>query len=107
VRHRALTGGTNRVLRFRNDGIDYITASSGDSRSWRWTDLQALSDSDPYHLFVFGYKDTYTFDLRALLSRNLINWAMDEIYAHTESTEGPGGSILNAPAGGAAGEQDE
>ncbi len=107
ARHRTLTGGTNGVLRFRNDGIDYITASPGDSRSWRWADLQTLSDPDPYHLFVFGYKDTYTFDLKAPLSRNLINWAMDQIYAHTESTKEPDSSGARQPDEGTAGEQHE
>ena len=85
VRHRTLTGGTNGVLRFRKEGIDYITRSKGDSRSWRWADLQSLSDPDPYQLFVFGYRDTYTFDLKAALSRSLIDCATDEIYAHNES----------------------
>jgi hypothetical protein len=107
VRHRTLTGGTNGVLRFRNDGIDYVSASPGDSRSWRWADLQTLSDPDPYHLLVFGYKDTYTFDLKASLPRNLINWAMDQIYAHNESTEEPDSSVPNKSARSAAGEQDE
>ena len=107
VRHRTLTGGTNGMLRFRSDGIDYVTASSGDGRSWRWADLQTLSDPDPYHLSVFGYKDTYTFELKAPLSRNLVNWAMDQIYAHSESTQEPSRSIPNESARSAAGEQDE
>jgi hypothetical protein len=83
--HRALSGGTNGELRFRNDGIDYVTASKEDSRSWRWADLQTLSDPDPYHLFVFGYRDTYTFDLKAPLPRGLFDRAADEIYAHNQS----------------------
>lgn len=83
--HRALAGGTNGVLRFRKDGIDYVTASKEDSRSWRWADLQTLSDPDPYHLFIFGYRDTYTFDLKAPLPRGLFDRAADEIYAHNQS----------------------
>jgi hypothetical protein len=83
VRHRTLAGGTNGVLRFRSGGIDYVTNSKDDSRSWRWADLQTLSDPDPYHLFLFGYRDTYTFDLKAPLSRALFNRATDEIYKHS------------------------
>ncbi len=85
VRHRALTGGSNGVLRFRNGGIDYVTNAKDDSRSWRWADLKTLSDPDPYHLFIFGYRDTYTFDLKAPLSRTLFNHATDEIYAHSDA----------------------
>lgn len=83
--HRALAGGTNGVLRFRQDGVDYVTSSKEDSRSWRWTDLETLSEPDPYHLFVFGYRDTYTFDLKAPLPRALFDRATDAIYAHNVS----------------------
>ena len=83
--HRALSGGTNGELRFRKDGIDYVTVSNEDSRSWRWADLQTLSDPDPYHLFIFGYRDTYTFDLKTPLPRGLFDRVADEIYAHNQS----------------------
>ncbi len=96
VRHRAFASGTNGVLRFRQDGIDYVTASREDSRSWRWADLQTLSDPDPYHLSIFGYRDTYTFDLKAPLSRKLLDWAADQIFMHNESVNG---SVVAAPNG--------
>lgn len=107
VRHRTLTGGTNGMLRFRKEGIDYVATSSGDSRSWRWADLQTLSDPDANHLFVFGFRDTYTFDLKAPLSRKVFDWATDEIYQHTESADEPVGSIPNEPANSVAKEHDE
>jgi hypothetical protein len=80
--HRTLTGGTNGTLRFREDGIDYITGVAGDNRSWRWNDLQTLSKPDPYHLLVFGYRDTYTFDLKEPLPQSLLNRATDEVASH-------------------------
>ena len=107
VRHRTLTGGTNGVLRFRKEGIDYVAGAAGDSRSWRWADLQTLSDPDAYHLFVFGFRDTYTFDLKAPLSRKVFDWATDEIYQHTESADEPGASIPNQSLNGGAKEHDE
>ena len=85
VRHRGLMHGTNGVLRVRKGGIDYVTASKGDSRSWRWADIQTLSEPDPYHLYLFGYRDTYTFDLKAPLSRALFRFATDEIYGAAEA----------------------
>jgi hypothetical protein len=80
--HRTVRGGTNGVLRFRDGGIDYVTSVSGDSRSWRWADLQTLSDPDPYHLFVFGYRDTYTFDLKEALPQSLFYRLVDALDAH-------------------------
>ncbi|MGC0775128.1 MAG: hypothetical protein WB543_19495 [Candidatus Acidiferrum sp.] len=85
VRRSGHFGGSNGVLRFRQQGIDYITVQPGESRSWRWADLQTLSNPDPYHLFVFGYRDTYAFELKATLSREVLNHASDEIWAHNEN----------------------
>ncbi len=99
VRHRTLAGGTNGVLQFRNGGIEYITNSKDDSRSWRWADLETLSNPDPYHLFLFGYRDTYTFDLKAPLSPALFDRATDAIYAHNESIPvyAPGTTLRTNP----------
>lgn len=80
ARHRQLRGGTNGILRFRSDGIDYVANASGDSRSWRWADLQTLSAPDSYHLLVFGYRDNYTFDLKEPVSRTLIDEASMHIF---------------------------
>ncbi len=92
--HRTRTGGTNGILRFGDSGMEYVTSSSGDSRSWRWADLQTISNPAPYSLFVFGYRDTYTFDLKEPLSRALLNRLTDEIYSHgTEGRTGDGPEI--------------
>lgn len=107
VHHRVLASGTNGVLRFRQGGIDYVTSSRGDSRSWRWADLQTLSDPDPYHLLLFGFRDTYTFDLKAPLSRKLLDWAADEIFTHNESTDAPAGMKSISPESGASGARHE
>jgi hypothetical protein len=81
--HRTVRGGTNGTLRIRDGGIDYVTDVAGDSRSWRWADLQTLSDPDPYHLFVFGYRDTYTFDLKEPLPQSLFYRLIDAVDAHS------------------------
>ena len=94
--HRTSTGGTNGVLRFRDDGIDYVTSIAGDSRSWRWADLETVSEADPYHLLVFGYRDSYTFDLKKQLSRSLFNHVSDEIWAHSESEMRDGSVALQS-----------
>jgi len=81
--HRSLAGGTNGILRFRDGGIDYVTGAPDDSRSWRWADLQTLSSPDPYHLLAFGYRDTYSFDLKELLPQSLYYRLVDEIDAQS------------------------
>lgn len=81
--HRSLAGGTNGILRFRDGGIDYVTNATDDSRSWRWADLQTLSFPDPYHLLAFGYRDTYSFDLKETLPQALYYRLVDEIDARS------------------------
>lgn len=79
--HRTGTGGTNGTLRFRDGGIDYLTTAPGDSRSWRWADLQTISNPEPYQLFLFGYRDTYTFDLKERLPQLLSHHLIDALDA--------------------------
>jgi hypothetical protein len=86
--HRRVAGGTNGVLRFRDGGIDYVTGVAGDSRSWRWADLQTLSLPDPYHLLVFGYRDTYNFDLKEVLPQALYSRSVQAIDAHNGAAYG-------------------
>ena len=83
--HRALTGGTNGVLRVREDGIDYVSSTASDSRSWRWADLETVSNPDPWHLLVYAYRDTCVFDLKERVSRETLNHISDEIWTHNDS----------------------
>ena len=82
--HSTRIGGTNGALRFRDSGIDYVTSIPGDSRSWRWGDIQTLSNPDAYHLTVFGYLETYSFDLKERLEQKTYDTLNDEVYRHHE-----------------------
>lgn len=84
VHHRAVFSGSNGVLRFRQGGIDYVTNTPGDSRSWRWEDIQTLSEPNPYRLYVFGYQDTFTFDVKEPIDRALFDRATAAISAYAE-----------------------
>lgn len=94
VRRSKHYGGSNGLLRIRRQGIDYVTAQPRQSRSWRWLDLQTVSNPDPYHLFVFGYRDSYAFDLKGSLTRQVFNHISDEIWTHNEGEMRGGGVIL-------------
>jgi len=84
VHHRTKTGGTNGMLRFREEGIDYVTSSRGDSRSWRWADLEILSGLSPYTLFLSGYRETYTFDLKEPVPHSVLDRATNAIVLYAE-----------------------
>jgi hypothetical protein len=82
--HRTALGGSksNGILRFRTEGLDYVTKAPGESRSWRWADVRTLSKLDPYQFVVFAYRETYSFDLKEPMSRDLFDHLTDEVYAH-------------------------
>lgn len=81
ARHPALLGGSNGILRFDRKGIDYAATPGSDSRSWRWEDIQTLAHSDPYHLTVGGYRETYSFELKRPMSQALFDQLWDYVYA--------------------------
>jgi hypothetical protein len=82
ARHRTLAGGTNGTLHFGPDGIDYIATNEQGGRSWRWSDIQTLAKPDPFHLRVNSYRETFTFELKQPMPRELLDRLWDEIYAH-------------------------
>jgi hypothetical protein len=82
ARHRTLAGGTNGTLHFGPDGIDYLTTNEPGGRSWRWSDIQTLAKPDPFQLRVNSYRETFTFELKQPMSRDLFDRLWDEIYAH-------------------------
>lgn len=81
ARHRTLAGGTNGTLRFGTDGIDYLTTDGKGGRSWRWSDIETLANPDPFHLRVNGYLETFTFELKQAMPRELFDQLWNENYA--------------------------
>lgn len=74
-------GGSNGSLRFREDGIDYLTSNARDGRSWRWSDIQTIASSDPWTFRVAGYREIVEFDLKKPLAPDLFNHLWDRLYA--------------------------
>lgn len=74
-------GGSNGSLRFRDDGIDYLTSNARDGRSWRWSDIQTIASSDPWTFRVAGYREIVEFDLKKPLAPDLFNRLWDRLYA--------------------------
>jgi len=79
--HRAWSGGSNGMLRLKDDGIDYVTESEHDSRSWRWADIQTIGNPNPYELRVTAFREIVEFDLKRPLPRELFERMWDRLYA--------------------------
>jgi hypothetical protein len=81
ARHPTRTGGSNGVLRFHDDGIDYLAAKGNGSRSWRWVDIQTVAHPELYRLRVAGYLEIFEFELKQPLPDNLFEDIWDHVYA--------------------------
>jgi hypothetical protein len=79
--HRAWSGGSNGLLRIKEDGIDYVTESGRDSRSWRWDDIQTLASPNPYEFRVTAFREIAEFDLKQPLARDVFEKLWDRLYA--------------------------
>lgn len=89
VKHPTHFSGINGELRFGTRGIDFITTAPGDTRAWRWTDIQTIANPDPYHFRVAGYLETYEFELKQPMSPQLFDRLWVYVY----------GQGLNLPKG--------
>ena len=89
--HRIWSGGTNGTLRLKDSGIDYVTESGRDSRTWRWDDIQTIANPNPYELRVTGYREIVEFDLKQPMSRELFERMWDHLYAAGLNLGGGGG----------------
>ena len=81
--HRVWTGGSNGMLRLKDDGIDYVTETENgrDSRSWRWSDIQTLANPNPYEFRITAFREITEFDLKQPLARDVFEKLWDRLYA--------------------------
>ncbi len=64
VYHRHRLRGCHGVLRIAEEGIQFVSEKSKDSRSWLYRDVETIGTSRPFNLRVSSFVETYTFDLK-------------------------------------------
>ena len=74
-------GGSNGILRFSDEGIDYSTPDAREARSWRWTDIQTIASSDSWQFRVTAYREIVEFDLKQPMNRELFDRLWANLYA--------------------------
>lgn len=56
AKHLLRFGGSQGVLAFGEDGVVYRTDKKGDSRTWRYADIENVSSSGPFQLTLTTYE---------------------------------------------------
>lgn len=77
VRHRHRLGGCEGQLEIAKDRLTYSSDRAGDNRVWKFNEIETFGSTDPYHLRLSTYNETFTFDMKAPLESKVydIMWA--------------------------------
>jgi len=82
VKHLGRIGASEGVLTFGADAVVYATSAKGESRTWRYSDIDNVSNSGPFELtvvtferdkFTFGDRKGFNFELKERLSEATYN----------------------------------
>jgi len=80
VRHRHRLGGCEGQLSLEANRLIYVTDHAADNRSWKLDEIETLGSTDPYHLRVTTYHETFTFDLKSPLDSKVYDSLWKKIY---------------------------
>ena len=82
VKHLKRISGSEGTLAFGEDYIAYFTNSEGDSRTWRFSDIDSISSSGPFQLTIttferarshYGDRKGFNFELKQALTETRYN----------------------------------
>jgi hypothetical protein len=93
VKHLKRITGSEGTLGFEKDSVVYSTSASGESRRWRYSDIDSISSSGPFQLTIttyerarshYGDRKGFNFDLKQPMTEARYN----EIWLRIERTNG-------------------
>jgi hypothetical protein len=82
VKHLRRISGSEGTLAFGEDSIAYLTNAEGDSRTWRFSDIDSISSSGPFQLTIttferarshYGDRKGFNFELKQALTETRYN----------------------------------
>ncbi len=81
VKHRHRLGGCEGVLRIGGTRLVYQTDNAEDRRIWRARDIRSFGTTGPYHLRLTTDRETFSFDLKTPLEREVYDYLWTNLYA--------------------------
>ncbi|HZT33241.1 MAG TPA: hypothetical protein VFA33_25355 [Bryobacteraceae bacterium] len=73
VKHLGRITGTEGILKIGEDRIVYATPQKNDSRTWRFQDIDHISNSGPFRLTIATLEETFNFQLKQVLPESKYN----------------------------------
>lgn len=79
--HRHAFRGVAGKLEIGPEAMRFVAEQEADSRTWLYRDIESMGNSDPLHLRVSTYAETYMFDLKQRLPREAYEYAWQRVYS--------------------------
>ena len=79
--HRHRIGGCHGVLHFDQEGIRFISEHLGDSRTWRYQEVETVGTMNRFHCRVSTLAETFNFDLQERLSDATYDLVTRRVYS--------------------------
>lgn len=73
VKHLKSIVGSQGTLEFGADSIEYATEAPGESRTWRYSDIDSISSSGQFQLTITTIEKGFNFELKEALSESRYN----------------------------------
>lgn len=87
ARHRHRFGGCQGTIRVFADRVVYESKEPGESRQWRYSDIQSISRAGPYRFAIATYEPqfggpsrTFNFDLKERLDDSVYDYVWSAVY---------------------------
>lgn len=79
--HRHRVGGCHGELHIDQESIRFVSARSGDSRTWRYGEVETVGTKNQFHFRVSTLGEAYNLDLQERLPEAAYNWVTRRVYA--------------------------
>lgn len=79
--HRHRLGGCPGTINIDGDAIRFISGKAGESRTWRYQDIETIGTMNAFHLRISTLAETYNFDLKERLSTAEYEAISKRVYA--------------------------
>ncbi|MEX2264164.1 MAG: hypothetical protein WD696_19580 [Bryobacteraceae bacterium] len=87
--HRHRIGGCHGEIQIGPDGVRFASEKEGDSRTWRYDEIETTGYPDPFHFRVTSFAETYTFELKERLPKQAHEMAWKGVYEPRRISEIP------------------
>lgn len=78
--HRHVLNGCNGTLQITPDGIRFLSSKEDHSRTWKYSEIETIGNSDPFSFRVTTLAETFAFDLKDRLPTEAYDLVWQRVY---------------------------